>query len=145
MKRLIVHGTVVAFRGEGILLRGPSGSGKSDLAFRLSALGCGIVADDQAEIDQRSGRPFARAVEPITGLLELRGLGLIRIAPADPVPLRLVVDLVPRLEVPRMPEPETVKVGGAELPLVRLHAFDSSTPLKVLKALELVGRPDLLI
>jgi len=61
-------------------------------------------------------------------------------------PLRLIVDLVPREEVPRMPEKdETVDILGIGIKLLKLHAFDTSTPHKIIKAIELVHKPNLLI
>ena len=62
-----------------------------------------------------------------------------------PSPLKLVVDLVPRDEVPRLPPREKADILGVSVPRLRLHAFDASTPFKILKALEIVEKPDLLM
>jgi len=73
---LRIHGTCVALSGLGVLLRGPSGSGKSDLALRLIDGGAKLVADDQVELAlDAAGRVMARAPATLSGLLEVRGIG----------------------------------------------------------------------
>ncbi|MEC8388619.1 MAG: hypothetical protein VX098_10900, partial [Pseudomonadota bacterium] len=59
-----VHGTCVAIDGAGVLLRGPSGSGKSDLALRLIDGGATLVGDDQLELSRVNDRLVARAPSP---------------------------------------------------------------------------------
>src|SRR6187402_2363790 len=103
MKKNILHGTAVALETGAVFLKGPSGSGKSDLAFRLLALGGKLVADDQVEFKARLDRLHASAVETVKGLLEVRGLGLVKVPPAEAAALKLVVDLVSRENVPRLP------------------------------------------
>lgn len=150
-KKQIVHGSSVAiqsadFPASAVLLRGFSGRGKSDLAFRLISLGALLIGDDQVALERRQDKVMVEAVEPITGLLEVRGVGLIKCPIAPPTPLRLIVDLVPREEVPRMPEKdETVDVLGTHIKVLKLHAFDTSTSQKIIKVIELVHRPNLLI
>ena len=58
---LLVHGTTVEIAGQAVLIRGPSGSGKSDLALRLIDGGAQLVADDQTELSPRDGRLVASA------------------------------------------------------------------------------------
>ena len=65
-----IHGSCAARDGAAVLLLGPSGSGKSDLALRLLDRGFLLVADDQVLIEDG----VARAPPPLAGLLELRGL-----------------------------------------------------------------------
>ena len=105
-KKIIVHGSAVAIEGTGfkptaVLLRGFSGRGKSDVAFRLIALGATLICDDQVTLEHRHGKIMASPTETIRGLLEVRGLGLLKYPVALATPLRLVIDLVPREEVPR--------------------------------------------
>lgn len=152
-----LHGTVVLLpRGmalaggpapadAGVLLRGPSGSGKSDLAFRLMAMGAFLVADDQVQVTAHGAGLALRAPESLRGLLEVRGVGLMRFAPRHDVPLSLVVDLVPRDEVPRLPAPRHLLMQGCNLPLFSLHAFDAAAPLKVLAAAASVAAPERVI
>jgi serine kinase of HPr protein (carbohydrate metabolism regulator) len=135
----LVHGACVAFGARGVLLRGPSGSGKSDLAFRLIGLGAVLVADDQVALAAEDGRLVASAPERLFGLLELRGLGLASMPVAARAGLALVVDLVPRDAVPRLPEPRHATLEGLDLPLLALHAFDLTAAVKVRLALETIA------
>src|SRR5262249_13386596 len=67
---VLVHGTTVALQGEGVLLRGPSGSGKSDLALRLIDGGARLVADDQTEIERTPNGLMACSPATIAGKIE---------------------------------------------------------------------------
>lgn len=144
------HGTAVLLRPPGldpsaVLLRGLSGAGKSDLALRLAEAGGALICDDQVLLERRANRIFAQPVEVIRGLLEVRGVGLLRVPVADSGCLRLIIDLVRREDVPRLPDMETVDVLGVTVPRFRLHAFDESTVLKVHKAMEGVHRPEIIV
>jgi len=89
-----IYGTCVALSGLGVLLRGPSGSGKSDLALRLIDGGACLVADDQVELAlDAAGRVMAQAPRALAGLLEVRGIGILRMETARTAPVALVVDL----------------------------------------------------
>ncbi len=123
------HGTTIAIDGKGVLLRGPSGSGKSDLAVRLIDDGASLVADDRSVLKPENGVLFVDAPETIRGKIEVRGLGIVHMHASGQVPLCLVVDL----EEPRnrLPTPETVKMHGISVPLVRFSAFEASTTAKI--------------
>ena len=86
-----VHGTTVALQGEGVLLRGPSGSGKSDLALRLIDAGARLVADDQTELKRAADGLVARSPAAIAGRIEVRGVGILDVPTVASAPLRLVV------------------------------------------------------
>lgn len=149
-KKTFIHGSAVALKGDGfgpsaVLLRGFSGRGKSDLAFRLISLGGLLIADDQVALERRLDRVDAEVAEAIKGLLEVRGVGLIKCPVAPPTPLRLVVDLVPSEEVPRLPKAHTVDILGVSIANMKLHAFEASAPYKIMKAIELVHKPSLLV
>lgn len=118
-----VHGSCVARNGAGVLLLGPSGAGKSDLALRLVDRGFMLVADDRVEI--LAGR--AAAPEALAGLLEVRGLGIMRVPFLLSAQLTLAVEL--GRPQPRLPAPQRHAATG--LPLVALDAFHSSTALRV--------------
>ena len=137
---LYMHGTCVACGLRAVLLRGPSGSGKSDLAFRLireDASGeTRLVADDQVVLHLEEEGLLARAPAPLAGTLELRGLGLVAMPCVAEAPLALIVDLVPRERVPRLPEARHEEILGRRLPLLALHAFDGTAPAKLRLALE---------
>jgi serine kinase of HPr protein (carbohydrate metabolism regulator) len=133
-----VKGTCVAVDGQGVLLCGRSGVGKSDLALRLIDNGAALVADDYTEIEVRHGHLFAAAPQTIRGLLEVRGLGVLHFDSVQPVKLTVAIELVPPDEVPRMPDPEIMRILGVALPLFRLSAFETSAEVKVRLAVRLV-------
>ena len=149
-EKIILHGSAVAIKSadgtiSAVMLRGRSGSGKSDLAFRLIEMGGMLICDDQVVLQRRQDKIMASAAEAIYGLIEVRGVGLLKYPVSPPAPLRLVVDLVPREDVPRLPDWKTVDMLGVALPCINLHAFDESTTLKIIKAIELAQKPDLLV
>ena len=120
----------------GVLLRGPSGAGKSDLTLRLIDRGAVLVADDRVDL-RRAGRGLvASAPTPLAGLIEVRGLGIVRLARLPEVELGLVVDLVPLSSVERLPEPARERLLGVALPRVALDPFAASTPAKIALALD---------
>lgn len=112
-----VHASAVALDGRGVLILGASGTGKSTLALELLALGARLIADDQTILDARAEVLFARAPAPIRGLIEARGLGLLRADPVDDVAIFLVVDL-DRDEEDRLPPCRKWQVLGCTIPLV---------------------------
>ena len=135
----MVHATAVALAGRAVLLRGAPGSGKSDLALRLIEEGADLVADDQTCICARGGTLWATAPEPLKELMEVRGIGIVRLPALAEAPVALVVDLVARPQVERLPEPEREVLLGIELPKIRLHAPEASAPAKLRLALRLSG------
>ena len=88
-----VHATCVAFAKRGLLIIGPSGSGKSALGLALMALGAKLVSDDRTLLTNKNGTLIATCPPAIRGLIEARGLGLIRAATQASVAIALVVDL----------------------------------------------------
>ena len=130
-----VHATSVALDGGGVLLRGPSGSGKSDLALRLIDHGARLVADDQTELERVGGVLEMRAPATIAGRIEVRGLGIIRVPAVATAPLRLVVDLVAPESIERLPEPQFCTLLGVSLPLLLLAPFAASATAKLRLAL----------
>jgi serine kinase of HPr protein (carbohydrate metabolism regulator) len=134
-----VHGTVVSVDGKGVLLRGPSGSGKSDLALRLIDGGAVLVADDRVVLTRDAGQISASAPEAILGRLEVRGLGIVRLAASQQAPLFLVVDLV-EVGIERLPAPETIDLLGIPLLLIRMSPFEASAPAKIRLAVRTEGR-----
>jgi HPr kinase/phosphorylase len=134
-----VYGTSVALGGDGVLLRGPSGSGKSDLALRLIEAGARLVADDQTELRRLGDALVMTAPDNIAGQIEVRGVGIISVPAAASATLRLVIDLVAPEEVERLPEPERCVLLGLSLPLLRLAPFEASAPAKLKLALRAVA------
>lgn len=139
---MLQHGACAAHQGIGVLLLGPSGSGKSDLLLRLMGEGWTLVADDQVLLRAEGEELRARAPEELRGMIEVRGLGLITgMESAPEASLALAVDCVPRAAVPRLPEPARFEALGRTLPRLALHATDASAPRKLTLAVEvLAGR-----
>jgi serine kinase of HPr protein (carbohydrate metabolism regulator) len=133
--RINVQGTCVALGGVGLLLRGPPGSGKSDLALRLIDGGAALVADDLTEVTRQGGALTARlpaAAPPETsGRLEVRGLGLMAVPTVESAPLGLVVELTPQAEIERLPEPRSWICLGIALPAVALDPLPASAAAKL--------------
>lgn len=133
-----VHATCVALRAprgwRGVLLRGPSGSGKSDLALRLIDGGARLVADDQTELVVRAGNVIARPPATIAGLIEVRGVGIVRLGRDQLVTqarLALLVDLLHARQIERLPQPRLENLLGQDLPLLALDPFEASAPTKL--------------
>ena len=122
-----LHATTVAIDGGGLLILGPSGAGKSSLALRLVSLGAALVSDDRTRLTVVGGE--LRATCPnadLLGLIEVRGVGVLR-APALPsAVIRLVADLG-QPEPDRLPPRRTVTILGVALPLV-LHPQNDHFP-----------------
>ncbi len=132
---ILVHGTTVALDGRAILLRGPSGSGKSDLALRLIDAGGGLVADDQSLVWRDGEALFVRAPATIAGLIEVRGVGLVKVDALPQGRLVLIADLVAPQHVERLPEPRSETIFGLAIPLVAVAPFEASAPIKLRLAL----------
>jgi HPr kinase/phosphorylase len=127
----LVHATAVAVDGGAVLLRGPSGAGKSDLGLRLIDLGARLVADDQVELRRVGREIFARAPAPLAGLIEIRGVGILRLGAVARAPLVLIADLVSAGEIERLPEPRFESVLGLAVPLLALAPFEASAAAKL--------------
>ena len=131
-----IHATVIDIGGDGVLLRGPSGCGKSALALRLIDAGARLVADDRTDLAISDGRVFASAPVELSGLIEVRGVGIVSMAALEKTPLALAVDLIGGGDVKRIPEPASVGILGLSVPLLRLAPFEASAPAKVRAALK---------
>ncbi|MGR3463966.1 HPr kinase/phosphorylase [Limimaricola sp.] len=115
---LTLHASCVAWRGRGVLITGPSGSGKSGLALALMGLGCDLVADDRTHLAPAPGGGlWASCPAAIAGMIEARGIGLLGAVPRGPVRLRLAVDLG-KAETERLPPERRVTHLGCSLPLL---------------------------
>ena len=123
------HASCAARDGHGVLLLGPSGSGKSDLLLRLVDRGFALVADDQVEVEEG----VARAPAALAGLIEVRGLGVLRLPWVASAPLALMV-VLGEGQGERLPEP--VRDPRLGLPRVSLDPWAASAPLRVSLALD---------
>ena len=122
-----IHASCAGRDGHGVLLLGPPGSGKSDLLLRLLDHGFMLVADDQVEV----GDGMAWPPPALAGLLEVRGLGIVRLPYAAPVRLALAVSLSIG---DRLPHPE--RHAGTGLPLVRVDPAQPSAAARTGLALD---------
>jgi len=133
----LIHGTCISFpliEEDGLcaalLLRGPPGVGKSDLALRLIDDGAMLVADDQVEVSQRDDILIATPAPNIGGLLEVRGVGVVNLPTVPEARLIGVIDLGPG-DVERLPEDQRTEIAGFSLPLWQLNGFEASAMAKV--------------
>lgn len=134
-----IHASSVAIGDDAVLLHGPSGSGKSDLALRLIDRGAMLVSDDYTFLKRVGDRLVASAPETIAGRIEVRGLGLLEMPHVAEAYVRLIVAL--EEPVPRMPEEAlpTRRIAGIDVPVIVLPAFDASAPIKIELALRRFG------
>ncbi len=135
-----IHATAVILDGRGILIMGPSGAGKTDLAIRLIDAGGALVADDRVLVRLEDGRAVARAPGEIAGKMEVRGFGIIDLPHEVEAAIDLIVDLKPRRDIERMPEPATRDVEGVSVPVIDLDGFEASAVAKVKLILKGLGR-----
>jgi len=139
--RETIHATAIALGDKAALIRGPSGSGKSDLALRCimhaptpvftdTAV---LVADDRVIIEKQGGQLIASPPESLKGLIELRGVGIYHVHHQSHVPVSLVVELLPREDIERFPDQVAdTDLLGLKVPLIKICAQDSSAAHKVL-------------
>ena len=123
----------------GVLLLGKSGAGKSDLALRLIALGATLVADDRTDLYVRRGKLYARPPARLAGLIEVRGIGIVKLPHAPRVCVTLVVEL--GREATRLPDHRRYRLpaglalpAAAAPPMVKIAPFEASAPAKIVAA-----------
>jgi serine kinase of HPr protein (carbohydrate metabolism regulator) len=152
-ENLLVHATCVALDEHGILIMGPPGSGKSDLALRLidsDGRGTGVrlmtaalISDDQTMVTRRGGRLFGASPSTIAGKLEVRGIGILAVPSRREAAIDLAVVLRPRSGIERMPPPAEngFRLCGVALPEVAIDPDCASAPARIRAALgHMVGR-----
>ena len=130
----ILHASCVAWNGRGLLILGPSGSGKSALALRLMAYGAALVSDDRTVVELRDESLVASAPGSIAGMIEARSVGLLAASAIEWAALKLAVDLG-QIETERLPPERDIRLLGAPLPC--LHKVESAHfPAAVLQYLK---------
>ena len=133
-----VHASTVATDGRAVVILGPSGSGKSDLALRLLDRGFTLVSDDQTVVKRDGERLVASAPPNIAGKLEIRGIGIVDMETVTNIPVALLVELTS--EIQRLPDESRERpVLGVKLPLISIDAMTASAPSKVALALDRMG------
>ncbi len=126
---MLIHATAVVLDGAAVLLTGLPGVGKSDLALRLIDRGWSLLADDQVMMGVDGGVLIAAAPSTIAGLIEVRGVGIVRIPHVARAPIALVVTLGAERE--RLPEPASVSYLGLTVPMTTLDPWSVSAAIKV--------------
>ena len=128
-----LHATSVAIDGQVVLIEGPSGSGKSDLALRLIDRGAILVSDDISLVARVDGVLQVRAPDIIRARMEVRGIGIVELPQTAVAPLALVVRLAEI--VPRMPERRQRRIAGVDVREVVIDPRPASAPILVELAL----------
>jgi HPr kinase/phosphorylase len=133
--RVVLHASCVELLGTGVVLLGPPGSGKSDLALRLIDDGARLVSDDRLAVERYGDLLVGRPPDAIAGLIEVRGLGIMRIDHCASSRLGLVVALGGAEPPPRLPEPRIYELLGVPLPYHELDPRTASAGAKIRLAL----------
>jgi serine kinase of HPr protein (carbohydrate metabolism regulator) len=136
-----IHGTAIVVAKTGLLFLGPSGIGKSSLAFSCLAaakplgLFSALVADDRVLISKRNDHVIAECPPSIAGLIEVRGTGILKIPYISPVLVHFAVLPVDLSTADRLPEEdEQMEVAdGIFLPVIRISTA-AANPLAIIMA-----------
>ena len=130
-----LHASCISINHHGILIKGPPGSGKSDLALRLIKKGGRLVADDRVIVKYHNNILLASPPILLVGLIEVRGIGIIKLDFQKSCTISLVINLVKNESLPRLPRRQNFEIFGVNLPLIHLPAFEASSVAKVHLAL----------
>ncbi len=141
-----IHGTLLFIENKGVLLKGPSAAGKSDLALRLISLPSDtalyqhpprLVADDRVRLRVRKQSLWGAAPGPLEGLIEVRNVGILTMPFEKQAEIRAIINLDPAVDRERMPStPLPVEtIEGISLPVIALDPFESSAALKLIAAI----------
>lgn len=133
-----IHATCINLNSKGILILGASGSGKSDLALRLITMfSAKLVSDDRTDVQNVFGRLEASAPKTLEGLLEVRGVGIIKTEYIKKTNIDVAIELT--TEKPeRMPDAKKYEIEGIKIPLFYLNPFEVSAPSKAVAILSLL-------
>jgi serine kinase of HPr protein (carbohydrate metabolism regulator) len=135
MAESTIHATAVLVGPRAVLIQGASGSGKSRLALALMNAAqskalqfARLVADDRVHVEAHHGRLLVRPAAALAGLLEVRGLGIRRVAYESAAVVGLVVDLG-AADAERLPVARTATVLGITLPRLAVAVGQDALPL----------------
>jgi HPr kinase/phosphorylase len=136
MPSATIHASAVLVGARAVLIRGPSGSGKSRLALELvQAARSGalrfarLVGDDRVHVEPAHGRLLVRAAAALSGMIELRGVGIVKLPHEPSAVVGLVVDLA--AEVERLPDQnrQRTELEGVVLPRLAVAAGEPALPV----------------
>lgn len=132
----VVHASAVLLGQKAVLLTGESGNGKSTIALQLiKAHEATLIGDDRVYLAKHGAVLMARPHDNLLGLLEMRGLGLLRLPYCQKAAVALAVELTSKAHVPRLATNAIYQYDGLSIPLLRLDGHDPNTPLKITLAL----------
>jgi serine kinase of HPr protein (carbohydrate metabolism regulator) len=127
-ERETIHATTVAIDGQAVLIAGPSGSGKSDLALRLIDRGAVLVSDDYTEVRRTGDALIAAPPATIAGRMEVRGIGIVPCPHLPEATVAMAVQLDRSVE--RLPDRGHRTIVGVSVREITLDAFAASAPIK---------------
>ena len=125
-----IHGTSIALGENGLLITGESGSGKSDLALRLIDSGATLISDDQTICMKKETSIYLFSMEKIYGLIEIRGIGLMKVPYIENIKLSMIIHLVDK-EIDRLPKIRKKKLLGLNIPLIKIFSKEASAVAKI--------------
>lgn len=131
MTSLTLHGTSVDVKGNGVLICGKPGTGKSSLALQLIDRGAVLVADDQTLISLKEGKLTVQSPSALKGILEVRGVGLCPFPIQENSCLQLCVEICEKETLERLPEPLFIEYHTVKVPLLKIGKYDPLGAIKV--------------
>jgi serine kinase of HPr protein (carbohydrate metabolism regulator) len=138
MSKLVIHATTLSLLvgpiWQGVLIMGPSGIGKSDLALRAIQAGCALISDDYTYLWSSGDQLFASAPDTIAGQIEVRGIGITDEKQRKLTRISLGV-LAQSDPIDRMPDLEVTQILGFDIPTIRLNPREASSVSKLLSCL----------
>lgn len=133
-----MHASFVVWKKKGILFRGKSGSGKSELALKfIENKNAVLVADDIVLLENRKNKLFGKVPENIAGLLEIRNVGISNYKYIPEAEISLLVNLVQtKQNLERFPKNKYENILGVEIPAIDLYADDMTIVEKIIVKLK---------
>lgn len=125
-----LYATSISIEDNGIMIIGSSGSGKSDLALRLIDSGGTLISDDRTVCERKDNKIFLFTLKEIKGLIEVRGVGIIKVPYVENVQLKLLVSLTEE-KLDRLPRIKNKKIFNISIPQIKISAKDISAVAKI--------------